>query len=373
MKKKEKKSFLRRLIKKSLLLFAYLILVFFVISVFSPYVSPARYWFPAFAGLMFPYLFALLIIFFFLLLLRRYKIHLLIFIPFLVAGFLLMGRYYKTGWFNSKKKDLSYFKVMSFNVRLFDLYNWKSNDVNRKKIFQYLLSENPDIVCFQEYYFQKGGNFATTTYLKNTLAANNVHTVFPVINKNRYFFGIATFSKYPVVNKGEISFKGTTNTVIYTDIATPGDTIRVYNCHLESIRLSHEDYKFIDKFDLEVNKKEVQETKSILRRLKKSFVKRTGQINLLTEHIKSCRYPVIVCGDFNDTPVSYSYRKLTQLLRDSFSESGKGSGTTYNGKFPLLRIDYIFHDKKFHSYNFRTDAINLSDHFPIKCELAICD
>jgi endonuclease/exonuclease/phosphatase family metal-dependent hydrolase len=326
---------------------------------------------PAFAGLGFPYIFFGFLVFYILMLLRGYKKHLFIFLPFLLYGIYISNRIYHPGFFNSDKPDsCQTVKVLSYNVRLFDLYNWKNNVKNKNRIFRFLDKENADIVCFQEYYYQNDGKFETTDTLVKFLPTKNVHQVFSDVNKNKCFFGIATLCKYPIVNKGKITFESTSNLCIYTDVLLWGDTVRIYNNHLESVRLGYEDYKFIDKIDLDVDKKEVKDTKSILRRLKRAYVKRAEQVETISEHIAKCPYPVIVCGDFNDTPVSYAYQKMSKGLKDAYCEAGSGIGRTYNGKIPLLRIDFIFHSPTYKAYDFRIPDADLSDHFPVVCLLA---
>lgn len=369
MKGKEKKhrSFFRILIKNSFLIVAYFVLFLLLIALFSPFINPQNFWFPAFTGLGFPYIFLGFILIYVFMLLRKYKKHLLIFLPVLIWGIVVASRFYHPVFFNSKTPEKGTVKILSYNVRLFDLYNWKSNHINRNKIFTFLDQENADILCFQEYYYQKDGKFPTTDTLVKFLSANNVHASYPSVNKQNYYFGIATFSKYPIVNKGEITFKGTSNLCIYTDILLFGDTVRIYNNHLESVRLGQEDYQLIDKLDFKVDSTEVKDTKNIMRRLKRSYEKRSLQVDEISAHISSCPYPVIVCGDFNDTPVSYAYHCMSRGLKDAYTEAGKGFGSTYNGKLPWLRIDYIFHSPKFEAYDFRIPKIDLSDHFPVVC------
>lgn len=262
-------------------------------------------------------------------------------------------------------------KIMSYNIRLFDLYNWKNNLHERNKIFKLLENENPAILCLQEYYYQNDGKFPTTDTLIKFLSAKNIHASFPVVNKGKYFFGIATLTKFPIINKGKITFEGTSNMSIYTDILLWGDTVRIYNNHLESVRLGKEDYNFISKFDFNLDNKEVKDSKTIIRRLKNAFIKRAKQANVIAKHIAECHFPVIVCGDFNDTPNSYAYKTISNNLIDSYCESGSGIGSTYNGKIPFLRIDYILHSNTFKAYNFNVGKDDLSDHFPVTCLLGI--
>src|SRR5204862_7418375 len=102
-------------------------------------------------------------------------------------------------------------------------------------------------------------------------------------------------------------------------------------------------------------------------RLKRAFIKRSQQVRVLHRHILESPYPVILCGDFNDTPSSYTYATLCKGMEDSFRESGSGFGKTYIGAFPSFRIDYILHDGKLHSTGYLTHGEKLSDHFPISC------
>jgi endonuclease/exonuclease/phosphatase family metal-dependent hydrolase len=365
-KEKQRKSIFRILIRNSFLIVAYFVFILLLISFFSPLISPGSFWFPAFVGLGFPYIYFCFLVFFVFILLRKYKKHILIFLPFLLYGGYIACGYYHPGFFNAKTPGGTV-KVLSYNVRLFDLYNWKSNHINRNQIYKFLQKENADILCFQEYYYQKDGGFPTTDTLVKFLSAKNVHAFYPSVNKGKYFFGIATFSKFPIVNKGEITFKGTSNLCIYTDILLFGDTVRIYNNHLESVRLGSEDYQLIDKLDFKVDSTEVKDTKNIMRRLKRSYGKRSEQVDVISAHIAACPYPVIVCGDFNDTPVSYAYHTMSSGLKDAYCEAGKGIGSTYNGNIPLLRIDFIFHSPKYKAYDFRIPKIDLSDHFPVVC------
>lgn len=371
MNEEKHKSILRLIIKNSFLIVSYFVLFMLIFSFVSPYISPFHFFVVAFIGLAFPYIFIINLLLFIVLIFRKYKKHILIFLPFVIYGFIVMGNFYKTGFFNSKTTSSKTFKVLSYNVRLFDLYNWKKNKNERNKIFKLLDKENPAILCLQEYYYQNDGEFETTDTLIKFLSANNIHAYYPVVNKGKYFFGIATLTKYPIINKGKIVFKGTSNMSIYTDILLSGDTVRIYNNHLESVRLGKEDYNFINKFDFDINEKEVKDSKSIIRRLKNAFIKRAKQADIIAKDISSCPYPVIVCGDFNDTPTSYSYKTICNGLTDSYLESGNGNGSTYNGKIPFLRIDYILHSSKFKSYDFIVGKEDLSDHFPVSCLMSL--
>ena len=139
--------------------------------------------------------------------------------------------------------------------------------------------------------------------------------------------------------------------------------------HLQSIAFSKDDYKYIDDLQNDVETEDIEHSKSIINRLKRAYIKRAKQAELIHASIASSPYPVIVCGDFNDTPASYAKNKIATDLEDAFVESGNGFGRSYIGKFPSFRIDYILHSKEFESYHFRTIKEEYSDHYPIVCYL----
>ena len=180
-------------------------------------------------------------------------------------------------------------------------------------------------------------------------------------------FGIITLSKYPILNKGKIIFNTKSNYIcIYTDVVINKDTARIYNIHLQSISFSKADTKFLD--DVVSNKdaqEEIENSKNILRRLKRGFTKRTKQVDMIALHIKSCKYKIIICGDFNDTPASYAYQTLSKNLNDAFIEKGNGFGRTYAGKWPQFRIDYILHNNTLNCNKYQRSSETFTDHFPI--------
>ncbi len=264
-------------------------------------------------------------------------------------------------------------KVYSQNVKLFSWYNWRKNIEERDVMIRNIQTVEADIYCFQEYFHHTGpGVFETSNLLKRKLDASNVHEEFTVSLYREQHYGIATFSKYPIINQGRINFdQERSNVCIYSDIVAFGDTIRVYNAHVASIRFSSDDYKFVDELQKNESKKpEFKEGIPIIRRLTSAFRKREAQVNAIRNHIEKSPYPVILCGDFNDTPVSYSYNTISEILVDSFRESGWGVGSTYIGKFPSFRIDYIFHAPRFTGYDYERLDEEISDHHGISTKLS---
>jgi len=259
------------------------------------------------------------------------------------------------------------FKVVSYNVRLFDLYNWTGNLKTRSKIFDYLKSEHPDIVCFQEYFHDDVGNFQNNQPIKDLLKLPYSSIKYAITLRKTNHWGIATFSKYPIINEGTLFFtEGKSNFCLYSDMIINKDTIRVYNTHLQSNHFKKNDYDFIENTDSIVQDKELKNTKNILRRIRKAVIKRGEQVDILKAHMDQCPYPILLCGDFNDTPYSYPYQTLKRYMKDSFSEKGEGFGSTYFSLLVKFRIDFILHSEDFRTHSFHTKQVKYSDHYPIQ-------
>lgn len=256
---------------------------------------------------------------------------------------------------------------LSYNVRLFNYYNWLEDTEARDKIFSLISEKEPAILCLQEIYSTESGSIPQLSIDSSQANSRFSHFAYTTgkILKGKY--GIATFTAFPIINRGEIRFSGTTNLSIYTDIVVYSDTIRIFNNHLQSIRLKKKNYDFIEMLNPGNEEEAMDEILDISSRLKYAFIKRAQQADILSRNILNSPYPVIVCGDFNDTPVSYTYRKIRGKLKDAFIESGRGFGNTYWGKFPSYRIDYILYSKDITSAKFETIKVNYSDHFPVSC------
>jgi endonuclease/exonuclease/phosphatase family metal-dependent hydrolase len=267
-------------------------------------------------------------------------------------------------------------KILSYNVHsLYEIH--KSNEKGKgrmlSKVTDFLVQQNPDILCIQEFFLRSEDSLKVLRKFTEGLHTQ-YHSIknYLEIKDKRKIFAIATFSRYPITGLGHLQTNARTIFAIYTDLAMGRDTIRVYNIHLESIRFGKNDYSFYaqltdqakepdDNFDL------TEGSFKIISKLKKAFVIRSNQVDVLKENIKHSPYPVIICGDFNDTPASYTYHQMTSGFHDSFCQAGTGFlGSTYAGNFPSFRIDYILYDDAFTAYSYSKNSIGLSDHYPVQ-------
>jgi len=275
-------------------------------------------------------------------------------------------------------------KVMSYNANLFGLY--KDDDMGKRiaekdKILSYIAGEQPDIICFQEYFWDKSEqlNFHTTDALLRVLnledTPEHYYQYFTNTNRKKYYYGLAVFSRYRIVNSGAIISDSSSNAAVFIDFKYRNDTFRVYNLHLTSLHLNETDYSVseqIQKNDFQDPKMD-KNIKKLYRKLKETTVARQHQVETIRADMDTCRYPIIVCGDFNEPPAGYAYNRIAKRLKDSFRESGHGHGYTYHGnKMPPYRIDYILHDKNYNAFGYSVNStLSVSDHYPIQATISL--
>ncbi len=349
----------------------HIVAISLLISYLASYVSPENFWFIAFFGLAYQLLVFANIVFviYWSVQIKKRGIYSLIII---LAGWANIHHFVQFNFNDVPDGSKKMIKVMSYNVKVFDLYNWSHNLETRAKIFQLIGDQSPDIMCLQEFFSRDSSQLDNLDSLIKFQKAKYVHVEYTTLVKRVHHWGIATFSAYPILSKGKVDFGYNSNNIcIYTDIKIGLDTVRIYNMHLQSISFSKEDYKYVEDLQNDVETEDIEHSKNIFKRLKLAFVKRSQQADLIETSIAASPYPVIVCGDFNDTPSSYTYHTISKNLNDAFVESGNGFGKSYVGIFPSFRIDYILHSTNFKAYNFRTIREELSDHFPVCCYLEV--
>jgi endonuclease/exonuclease/phosphatase family metal-dependent hydrolase len=251
------------------------------------------------------------------------------------------------------------FSVMSYNVRIFNLYdelNGGSWDLPRTTVAK-TLNTDSDIVCLQEYYNDSKDDKKIFNIVQQFKQKGKKYfaTDIKVVNQIGAQFGVAIFSKYPILKSGSINFnEKTKNGAVYADIRIGEKNIRVINIHLQSIYLRESDI-------------DIDNSNTVLSRLKKGFKMRGKQVDAVQKIITESPYPVVLCGDFNDTPYSYSYFTIREKMQNAFEKAGLGFGFTYNGKLPFLRIDHQFFTDDLAIAKFKIDKSNTTtDHFPLK-------
>jgi len=338
----------------------------------SPYVHPDISTLPALSGLGFPLILAINILFFLVWMIARKKVALLSLVVILLGWNSISGLIQ----FNSHKdvsKEEKAIKILSYNIQNFYHANISSTKYlkdfdNKTRIIDFLTEQDADIICLQEVLHDKGNNSGFINDLEKKLNCPYSYHKNYFQSNNKYIEAIITFSKYPIIRSDNLVYEKKT-IALFHDIKIADDTLRLYNLHLASIHFRKDEYDFISDMGSGKEKKEIKEnTLKIMGKLNDAFKKRGHQSDILSAHINSSPFPVIICGDFNDTHTSYSYHQIAKNLNDAFKESGKGFAKTFAGEnFPSLRIDHILHDPAYQSLNFTRHKIKLSDHYPVSC------
>jgi len=330
-------------------------------SYLSQYIPPDTWWTPSLLALTYPYLLLVNILFVvvWLLIKPRYALW-----PFLciILGWGIMVRFIQISGKESNDTDI---RLVSYNVKNFAGQGKNSSRELANVIKSFLKQDEPDIICLQEVRLHSNKVFNLEETKREFSQIR--HYQYASVGKT---LGSVTMTRFPIVKMEEIRFENSGNIAICTDIVCNNKTIRVFNVHLQSYKIDPEQYEIIDS-PIISEKKDIKELKELARKYKKAMEKRAVQARIIRKKIKESPYPVIVCGDFNDTPSSYAYHTTKGRLRDAFVRSGKGIGLTYVGKLPSFRIDYILYSRSLKSYNFRIHRIPYSDHLPISCCLKL--
>ncbi|WP_298616898.1 endonuclease/exonuclease/phosphatase family protein [uncultured Odoribacter sp.] len=335
-----------------------------LVGLLAPFTDPNKWWVPAFSGLFMP---LLLVGNFLLFLFWIFQKKWWALLPLLTI--LLNYNFFKA-MFQSPWKDLpeisrgKQITVASYNVEGF-YYIARNPQYNIK---QFVKDNHIDILCIQEHCEEAD---LDTNYIKTRLGLPYRRVFF---NRQTDWanFGISIYSRYPIIRDGKIDFNSEKNSSMWTDIKIQNDTIRVFNNHLQTTdvninREKYEKYKSVKNW-----KGQARTLVKLLGQLKENFQIRAEQARQVREIIDITPYPVIVCGDFNDTPISFAYNHIKgNHLLDGFQNCGKGYGHTFNGIKGLLRIDFVAYDTLFKGISYESPHLPWSDHNPILMKLSL--
>jgi endonuclease/exonuclease/phosphatase family metal-dependent hydrolase len=322
---------------------------------FAPAISPSVFWPFAFLGLLYPTLLAINIIFIAVWAFQRKWYFAL------SLGVILVGwSQFRTiiGMSLSATPPPNGLRIMTYNVFGFGYVRNINRSVPlwREQMAEY----HPDILCLQEFAY-----YPTVDKYFLPAIKNEGKMPYGVWRKLEEF---AIFSRYPILNS-EVHFFGSTNGYRIADLQIGEKKVRVFNVHLQSNAITHLANQVAESGSLE--KKTWLNIRGIFGRFRRAARKRTEQSQLISRLIAQSPYPVILCGDFNDVPQSYSYQTLTTYLKDTFKSRGWGLGFTYAGIIPGLRIDYVLTDPAFPIYRCQRGRPAFSDHRPVIVDLQI--
>lgn len=340
-----------------------------LLSYTAPFVSPEIYWPIAFLGLGYPLL-VIANLLFIVYWVGVFKLKFLYSLVAILLGYTFIPDYVQLAAKKNTEKDNA-IVLMNFNMKNFGGFDGKPIK-EPDKFFNTFDKIAPNLICFQEYK-ELGTKIDMPMYdrLYKKLTKLNSCNTYPAKHGKRDFNAdrMVIFSTFPIIHSGKVEQQeGSDNFTIFADIIAYGDTIRVINTHLQSIKFNAPDYKAMTDLSL-TNDSTVSQYSTISKKLKIAFIMRAKQASAIREFIDQSPYKVIVCGDFNDSPTSFAYRTVKGKMKDAFIESGSGFGRTYVGTMPSFRIDYMLHDPSFTAYNYYAKAFEFSDHKMISCTI----
>jgi len=371
------KGFLRRQTKRIFIIANILAGVLFLLGSYSYLFSPAYFWPVGLLNLTAFYILLVLLAFIVFWLFVKPRRALISVVAILFAykpmNNMLPFRFTPA---QEKEKPAGTIRVMTWNVAQFNVLDDKKHPEVKKRMFDIINEYQPDIACFQEM-VAEDSTIRDHGHMDEFLKRLNYPDYFYSYNVKEDFwgyahFGIIIFSKYPVINKRTVSFyPHDYNSIFqYIDIVKGDDTIRVFNIHLQTLRFSRSNLKYIEEPTIG-EEKTIKESKSILGKFKRGFLRRQVQAERIRAELGKSPYPVILSGDFNDLPNSYAYHTIGGTMKNSFVEKGTGLGRTFSGISPILRIDNIFVDDRFEVKQFIRINKKLSDHFPIFADVQL--
>jgi endonuclease/exonuclease/phosphatase family metal-dependent hydrolase len=348
------------------------IIILYLVTCLSPFVNTNEEWYLAFPGLIFPIIFFALVLFMIIGMVLKSR-------WWMVSGIVLLIGFQQiiTVFAFHIPKDFSSAKsantlrVLQWNVSSWDESGKDNNGESYQPLmFDLIKAQDADVLCFEEYfdpinphnYEPNVATFVNMGYPFHYFVATD-------IDKDDYETGIAIFSRYPIIDSANYSFKktGKSEHLLYTDIKVNNKIFRVFATHLQSVHFVGEDYQSLR---VRHPHETLRDSRTIVSKLKRGYVSRYKQAQLVSEKIKESPYQSFICGDFNDVPNSSTYFKIKGDFQDAFLKKGFFLGRTFRFISPTLRIDYILSDKRFNVVQYQRLKVPYSDHYAVEADLS---
>jgi endonuclease/exonuclease/phosphatase family metal-dependent hydrolase len=360
-----------RIVSRRLLLWSNICLVTgLLLSAWLPYLNPARFWIAGFSGFFFPILFPIGILFIICWSWFKKRTYLLINIIAVACCIPTALRTWGIHIFHNNNlpevKDLRQFTLMTYNTSSMGLVRYVTDKDKEAAIYQAIEAGSPAILCMQEFY--SNDNPEKEQHIQRIKSAGRYPYHYFTCDKTHWeswYYGIALFSRFPIaaataVRCGESQF-GSGSTFLQADLVVHGDTVRVFSVQLTSYMFRGEDYEHM----------KAPKGTGLIHKMRRTFERRSAQALQLASLVAESPYPTIVCGDFNDTPVSFTYKTISNNMKDVFLETGAGWGRTLSYLSPSLRIDYILAQPSIDVHGSKVFQIQPSEHFPVMACLSL--
>ncbi len=321
-----------------------------IISWWSSGIDPRSYWPAAFLGLLFPYLYiSTFVIALIGLIIKKHQAWLLI---LLLIGF---SNLFRKSFINFSVQDSS---VLGITLLTHNIGS--SIEGNRIGNWNYYHALNAEVLCFQEWV----AGSPTVRTIKDSV--EKYYPASTIQHKNLW----PIFSKYPIIRQGEIKSSAKGNGCTWADLLFHQDTIRIYNVHLVSNRISAQTEQLMQVKELP-DKNTWQKVTRVMKRYKQALLRRVNQADIIKKHMALSPYPLMLVGDFNDIPSSYVYHLMSKNMKDGFMQAGNGLAYTYAGRLPFLHIDHILISPGLHCVSYKIQKIHFSDHYPVMTRIQV--
>ena len=361
--RKPRRSLLLRLLDLLMTLLTAVTAVTMVVTFFVPYVDPGRVWFFPVLGLAAPAVYVVTVVLALYWIIRWRLVRAGIMVALVVVGLFKVSLFYRPEFrrnYGDERYDRRAFKVMTYNVRGFYGENGLSSVGD---VLQLIGDHNPDIICLQEFNARLAGQSDEFALLDEKYES----AVFGRTQAPDSLYGapLVILSKYRILRSDTVL---TPSSSVWADVMVGEDTVRIFNNHLRSTAINASDNQFITSHQFLSDTARETKIRSIVTRLRENSVLRAAQVDSIAQVVGATRTRRIVCGDFNDTPMSYVYRTMARGLRDAFRECGSGYAHTFRGFYNTLRIDYVL-SGGFEPLSYEVLPVDYSDHHPVVVRL----
>lgn len=360
---------------KHLLTIGYaILLLLFLLSCLAPISNPAKYGLIGLLGLGFPVLLIALLLYTLFWIVFRKKIAWAGVIALLIGwkSINVSFSFHRPVRFN-ETKDSSAIRVVSWNVARF--IEWKRNNnkgsQQRLRILDQIRKNGGDILCLQEFFHSPNPDYYDNIAEIRAMGYPYHYFSYDPDGWQQYI-GCVVFSKFPIVDSGLVRYfrPAMPEALLYVDVKTGADTIRVFTTHLQSVQFRKNDYEAIEKV-AQVEDSLLTNSRTVIGKLRKALVLRSSQARVARSIMDNSPYPAILCGDFNDIPNSFTYHTIRGEMQDAFLEKGGGIGRTYASLSPTLRIDYVLADPVFKVNQIQRLVRKTSDHYMLRADLTL--
>ena len=370
---------LRKFTKRFIVIANIAVVILFLLACANAFLHPDRWWFISLLGLFFPLLLLLVAGFFIFWLFFNARMSLLSLVAMIIGWQNIHAFFaFSISKNNFADKPANSIRILTWNVRSWDEFITKKAGISNHRIsmMQFVQQQDADVLCFQEFFEPNNyrGLAQNISYIQEQL-----HYPYYFFSRdhrynNRLESGVIIFSRYPITKTTQIKYDHdpmkSSESLIGADLNVNGKMITVYTTHLQSVLFRSKDFHNVE-IIRNVDDSVLEASKSIAKKLKKAFSLRGNQADLVREQLDQNPYPVIICGDFNDIPNSYTYFHIRGDRQDAFIKKGFGIGRTYINLSPTLRIDYIMADKRFAVLQCSQVKLPYSDHRPVMADLKL--